>query len=51
MKHPQPNHGDDNNSETGDKRATLANTLFLFFVSTTGEGEHCDSIQQTWKAL
>jgi sulfite reductase alpha subunit-like flavoprotein len=25
--------------------------FFLFFVSTTGDGEHCDTIQQTWKSL
>merc|ERR1712238_539220 len=27
------------------------NTLFLMFVSTTGDGEHCDSIRNTWKIL
>jgi hypothetical protein len=27
------------------------NTLLLLFVSTTGEGEHTDTIQQTWKQL
>eukprot|EP00934_Nitzschia_sp_Nitz4_P004649 Nitzschia sp. Nitz4//scaffold232_size35869//13014//15023//NITZ4_007805-RA/size35869-processed-gene-0.58-mRNA-1//1//CDS//3329543324//4639//frame0 len=26
-------------------------TIFLMFVSTTGDGEHCDSIQKTWKSL
>jgi sulfite reductase alpha subunit-like flavoprotein len=27
------------------------NTFFLMFVSTTGDGEHCDSIRDTWRAL
>jgi hypothetical protein len=27
------------------------NCLLLLFVSTTGDGEHCDSILQTWKLL
>ena len=26
-------------------------TLFLMFVSTTGDGEQCDSIRNTWKSL
>jgi hypothetical protein len=26
-------------------------TLFLMFVSTTGDGEQCDSIRNTWKML
>ncbi|KAG7341539.1 FAD binding protein [Nitzschia inconspicua] len=26
-------------------------SLLIMFVSTTGDGEHCDSIKQTWKAL
>ena len=26
-------------------------TLLLLFVSTTGDGEHCDSIRTTWKSL
>jgi flavodoxin len=25
--------------------------LWILLVSTTGDGEHCDSIQSTWKAL
>ncbi|CAB9499948.1 NADPH-dependent diflavin oxidoreductase 1 [Seminavis robusta] len=27
------------------------NHFFLLFVSTTGDGVHCDSIAQTWKSL
>ena len=27
------------------------NHFFLFFVSTTGDGVHCDSIARTWKSL
>ena len=26
-------------------------TFLILFVSTTGDGEHCDSIQDTWKIL
>jgi sulfite reductase alpha subunit-like flavoprotein len=26
-------------------------SLIIMFVSTTGDGEHCDSIQETWKRL
>jgi len=26
-------------------------TLFLMFVSTTGDGEHCDTIRNTWRSL
>ena len=25
--------------------------LWVWFVSTTGDGEHCDSIQATWRQL
>ncbi|CAJ1954359.1 unnamed protein product [Cylindrotheca closterium] len=28
-----------------------SDTFLLLFVSTTGDGEHCDSIRDTWKAL
>ena len=28
-----------------------SNCFLLLFVSTTGDGEHCDSIRNTWKAL
>ena len=27
------------------------NSLLLLFVSTTGDGDHCDSIRDTWKSL
>jgi sulfite reductase alpha subunit-like flavoprotein len=27
------------------------NAFLLLFVSTTGDGEHCDSIRNTWKSL
>jgi len=27
------------------------NHFFLFFVSTTGDGVHCDTIQSTWRTL
>ncbi|GAX10585.1 hypothetical protein FisN_14Lh083 [Fistulifera solaris] len=33
------------------QRLTLKDTLFLFFISTTGEGEHTDTIRQTWSLL
>ena len=29
----------------------IGHTLILMFVSTTGDGEHCDSIRNTWKSL
>lgn len=28
-----------------------SDTFLLLFVSTTGDGEHCDSIRDTWKSL
>ena len=28
-----------------------SSSFLLLFVSTTGDGEHCDSIRETWKAL
>jgi sulfite reductase alpha subunit-like flavoprotein len=27
------------------------NHAWVFLISTTGDGEQCDSIRQTWKAL
>ena len=37
-----PKNDDDDNDD---------NTLILMFVSTTGDGEQCDSIRRTWKSL
>jgi hypothetical protein len=33
------------------QRLTVKDTFFLFFISTTGEGEHTDTIRQTWSLL
>ena len=32
-------------------RMKTEDEFLLLFVSTTGDGEHCDSIRQTWEAL
>ena len=32
-------------------RTSSESSFFLLFVSTTGDGEHCDSIVTTWKLL
>lgn len=34
-----------------DKLGPKENHLWIFLVSTTGDGEQCDSIRQTWKSL
>eukprot|EP00536_Pseudo-nitzschia_multiseries_P010853 jgi/Psemu1/204414/e_gw1.348.61.1 len=40
-----------NNSSSSSSRHNKNGTLFLMFVSTTGDGEHCDSIRATWRSL
>lgn len=40
-------HGDQDEDEGGYQRKKL----IVMFVSTTGDGEHCDCIQDTWKLL
>lgn len=35
----------------GDLSVLRASSFLLFFVSTTGEGEHTDTIRQTWALL
>ena len=34
-----------------DKLGPTENHLWIFLVSTTGDGEQCDTIRQTWKSL
>lgn len=34
-----------------DKLGPKENHLWIFLVSTTGDGEQCDSIRKTWKSL
>lgn len=36
---------------TSNSNSNSNTTLFLMFVSTTGDGEQCDSIRNTWKML
>jgi hypothetical protein len=33
------------------KRTKQSNAFLLLFVSTTGDGEHTDTIRQTWQQL
>jgi len=33
------------------QQAPGPNHYWIFLISTTGDGEQCDSIRQTWKAL
>lgn len=46
-----PNLSSNDDAITFAHRSHIAPSLFLMFVSTTGDGEQCDSIRDTWKTL
>ena len=45
------NKGHANNTTNNNIDGESKKKLVIMFVSTTGDGEHCDTIQDTWKLL
>ena len=48
---PQLTGNDTETAESSQPRIILTKTMFICFISTTGDGEHCESIRPIWKSL